>query len=454
MKIIIVGIGKIGNAIASSLVTEGHDLVAIDTNADILSRISEELDISYVCGSGTDANVLEEAEVANADLLIAVTENDEVNLLCCLIAKKLGATATICRVRNPEYSSTINLIRDDMSLSMVVNPEREAADEIIRIIENPFAQNVESFMNGKIKLVSLELADGSPLAGKTVVEIFSKIKTPVLVCAVERGGEAFIPFGNFRFETGDTVNLISYPTGISDFLSEMKIVSSKIKDVIIIGGGNTAFYLADTLLQRKTRVYIIEKDPDRADELTTLLPCADIICADGTDYSILREEGIDTADALCCLTGIDEENVLTTLFAKTNVPGIKTITKINRADIERTAKPFDLGSVISLRALSANLVLSYVRAMQNSIGSNVKTLHKLCSDKVEALEFRVSQKSALTGIPIEKLNIKKNILIACINRKGRVFMPRGNDNIQPGDNVIIVTTESGLKELDDIAAAN
>ncbi len=450
MKIIIAGMGKIGSAIAESLVTEGHDLVAIDTNPEILVRISEELDISSVAGSCTNSTVLEEAGVAESDLLIAVTANDEVNLLCGLLAKKMGVGSTICRVRAPEYASTIDTIKDDMGLSMVVNPEREAAAEISRIIENPFAQNVESFMNGRAKLMSFEIAQNSPMEGTTVAQLFSKIKAPVLVCAVERDQEAHIPFGSFSFEAGDVVTVICTEEGFGPFLSAMGLVSSKIKDVIVVGGGTTAYYLADMLLKRKTNVSIIEKDPARAQDIALKLPKADVINADGTDYNLLREEGIDTADALCCLTGIDEENVLTTLFAKTNCPGIKTITKINRSDIERTARPFDLGSVISLRSLTANQVLQYVRAMQNSIGSSVITLHRICQGKVEALEFRVSPGSRVTGIPLEKLPIRSDILIACINRGGRVFMPRGNDTIEEGDTVIIVTTVSGLSELDDI----
>ncbi|MBO4361034.1 MAG: Trk system potassium transporter TrkA [Eubacteriaceae bacterium] len=450
MKIIIAGMGKIGSAIAESLVTEGHDLVAIDTNPEMLVRISEELDISSVAGSCTNSSVLEEAEVAESDLLIAVTANDEVNLLCCLIAKKMGVGSTICRVRDPEYTSTIDTIRGDMGLSMVVNPEREAAAEISRIIENPFAQNVESFMNGRAKLMSFEVSSGSPLEGVTVAQMFSKIKAPVLVCAVERDQQAHIPFGSFQFASGDVVTVICRAGGFVPFLSALGLVSSKIKDVIVVGGGTTAYYLADMLLDRKTNVSIIEKDAARAQEMALKLPKADVINADGTDYNLLMEEGIDTADALCCLTGIDEENVLTTLFAKTNCPGIKTITKINRSDIERTARPFDLGSVISLRSITANLVLQYVRAMQNSIGSNVITLHRICQGKVEALEFKVNPGSRVTGIPLEKLPIRDDILIACINRDERVFMPRGNDTIEEGDTVIIVTTVSGLNELDDI----
>ena len=280
--------------------------------------------------------------------------------------------------------------------------------------------------------------------------MFSKIKAPVLVCAVERNQQAHIPFGNFQFEAGDLVTVICRAGGFVPFLSALGLVSSKIKDVIVVGGGTTAYYLADMLLQRKTNVSIIEKDPATAQDIALRLPRADVINADGTDYNLLREEGIDTADALCCLTGIDEENVLTTLFAKTNCPGIKTITKINRADIQRTARPFDLGSVISLRNITANLVLQYVRALQNSIGSNVITLHRICQGKVEALEFKVSPGSRVTGIPLEKLPIRDDILIACINRDERVFMPRGNDTIEEGDTVIIVTTVSGLSELDDI----
>lgn len=450
MNIVIVGMGKIGFALAQELAKEKHDIIAIDEKQDILTKATEEIDVSGICGSATNAEILSEAGIEKTDLLIAVTSNDEVNLLCCLLAKKMGASSTICRVRNPEYNRTIGYIKDELGLSMVVNPEREAAFEMLRIIENPFAENVESLMNGQVRLFSFSVEEHSILCGHSIQEVFSKTKSSALICAVERDSQVYIPFGNFEFQQGDTVTAITFAKSLPVFLKEMHMTNTHIKNVIIVGGGTTAFYLAHQLAENKANVKIIENDLKRAEYLSNALPKVEVINADGTDYAVLKEQGLESVDALCCLTGIDEENVMTSLFAKGFDSKIKTITKINRAELEKVVKPFELGSLVSLKQLSVNLILQYVRALQNSIGSNVITLYKLVSDKVEALEFKVSESSKLKGIPLELLKIKENVLIACINRGGKVIMPRGSDTLEAGDSVIIVTTTSGFDDLDDI----
>lgn len=450
MNIIVVGMGKIGFALAEQLAKEQHDIIAIDVKQEILTKATEEMDISCICGNATSAEILSEAGIEKTDLFIAVTANDEVNLLCCLLANKMGAGSTICRVRNPEYNRTIGYIKDDLGLSMVVNPEREAAFEMMRIIENPFAENVESLMNGQVKLFSFTLDEGSFLCGQSIQEVFSKTKSSALICAVERDSEVYIPFGNFEFKDGDTVTAITFARSLPDFLKEMHMSNTHIKNVIIVGGGTTAFYLANQLCEHRANVRLIENDLKRAEYLSYTMPKVEVINADGTDYAILKEQGLEEVDALCCLTGIDEENVLTSLFAKGVAGKIKTITKINRAELEKVVKPLELGSFVSLKQLSVNIILQYVRALQNSIGSNVITLYKLVSDKVEALEFKVNENCKLTGIPLGELKIKENVLIACINRGGKVIMPRGNDTIEVGDTVIIVTTTSGYNDLDEI----
>ncbi len=450
MKIIIVGMGKIGSAIAYQLVNEGHDVTAVDIQPEKLLKMTEDMDISCVSGSGANSEILSEAGVSEADLVIAVTANDEINLLCCLVAKKMGADYTICRVRNPEYISSIELIKGDLGLSMLVNPEKEAALEMERIIENPFAKNVESFMNGKVKLFNFTLEEGSPLCGNSVQHISSKIKTDALFCAVERDNEIYIPFGNFVFKENDSVTAIAFTSCMHKLLSELGISRTKIDNVIIVGGGTTALYLVKQLLARKTSVSIIEKDIKRAELISLEVPEAEVINADGTDHSVLEEEGLAQADAICFLTGIDEENIISSLYAKTLNPKIKTITKINRVQLERMVKNIGIGSVVSLKQLSANLILQYVRARQNSIGSSVRTLYKLLDDRLEALEFLVSANSKLIEIPLQELKLKDNILIACINRDGKLIMPKGSDMLKSGDTVIIVTTVSGLNELDEI----
>lgn len=450
MKIIIVGMGKIGSAIAYQLVNEGHDVTAVDIQSEKLFKVSEDMDISCVKGSGADSDILSEAGVENTEIVIAVTANDEINLLCCLVAKKMGAAYTICRVRNPEYSDSVELIKDDLGLSLVVNPEREAALEMERIIENPFAKNVESFMDGKVKLFSFSLSADSPLCGSSVQQISAKTKTESLFCAVERGNEIYIPFGSFVFEENDTVTAIAFASGMHKLLAELGISRTKIKNVIIVGGGTTALYLAKQLLKRKTAVSIIEKNIKRAEFVSLEIPEADVINADGTEHTVLEEEGLSEADAICFLTGIDEENIISSLYARNLNPKIKTITKINRAELERMVKSLGIGSVVSLKQMSANLVLQYVRAKQNSIGSSVRTLYKLLDDKLEALEFVVNENSRLIDIPFKDLRLRENILIACINRGGELIMPNGSDVLKSGDTVIIVTTVSGLNELDEI----
>ncbi|MBP9989783.1 MAG: Trk system potassium transporter TrkA [Ruminococcus sp.] len=450
MKIIVVGIGKVGSTVAEQLSNEMHDVTVVDINSKVLENTVSELDVFAVLGNGASKKVLVEAGVNECDLLIALTGSDEVNLLCCLIANKLGANGTIARVRNPVYNEDIRLYKDNLGLSMAINPEREAAEEILRILKFPSAKNIETFAKGKINMVSFVADRRCNLCGKPVKESFAKEKA--LACAIERGNNIFIPFGDTVIEENDVVAVLIPPDEIPDFFKGIGLRVNSVKSTMIIGGGKIAHYLAVEMARLNMKTTIIEINEKKAEELSYLLPNANVICGDGTNRSLLMEEGFADASAICCLTGIDEENILLSLFAKKVDPTIKTISKVNRTAFYEVIRSLDIDSIIYPKYITASQILQHVRAKQNNIGSNVETLYKIIDNKVEALEFNVSEDSQLVGMTLESVEIKKNILIGSINRKGKVFIPHGKDTLEVGDSVIVVTTKSGLSDLDDIKA--
>lgn len=450
MNIIVVGIGKVGYTVAEQLASEMHDVTVIDTNEVVLSSAIEELDVRGIIGNGASRKVLTEAGIENCDLLIALTGVDETNLLCCLLANKLGANGTIARVRNPEYNEDIRLIKDSLGLSMSVNPEKEAAEEMFRILRFPSAKNVDIFAKGKVDLVSFVANSNCALCGKAIKDSFSKIKAKALICAIERNNEIIIPNGDTIVEINDTVALLAEPREITPFFREVNIPVTGVQNVMIIGGGKIGLYLAVQLERHNIQTTIIERDQDTAESLSFLLPEANIICGDGTNRSLLIEEGLLDVDAVCCLTGIDEENILLSLYAKSVAKDVKTITKVNKISFQEVIRSLDLGSVIYPKYITANLILQHVRARKNNIGNNVETLYKIIDNKVEALEFNVSEDSVLLNQTLEELQLKKNVIVGCITRKGHVFIPHGKDTLKVGDSVIIVTKIQGLSDLDDI----
>ncbi len=450
MNIIVVGIGKVGYTVAEQLSAEMHDVTVIDTNESVLSDTIEELDVQGIHGNGASRKVLVEAGIEECDLLIALTGVDETNLLCCLLANKLGANGTIARVRNPEYNEDIRLIKDTLGLTMSVNPEREAAEEIFRILRFPSAKNVDVFAKGKVELISFVVNSKCTLCGRAIKESFSKIGAKALICAIERKNEVLIPNGDTVIQEHDTVVLLAEPIEITPFFREINIPVTGVKNVMIIGGGKLAIYLATELERHNINTTIIEKNRETAEMLSELLPDANIICGDGTNRSLLIEEGLLDVDAVCCLTGIDEENILLSMYAKSVTPETKTITKVNKISFQEVIRSLDLGSVIYPKYITANLILQHVRARKNNIGNNVETLYKIIDNKVEALEFHVSYDSSLINQTLEELTLKNNVIIGCINRKGRVFIPHGKDTLKADDTVIVVTTIAGLSDLDDI----
>lgn len=452
MKIVIVGDGKIGSTLAEQLSREGHDITIIDRSPTPLQQTAEDLDILSVEGNGATYATQMEAGVDSADLLIAVTASDELNLLCCLVAKKAGARHTIARVRNPEYDGELSLITDDLGLSLAVNPELTCAKEMARSLRVASAFKADSFAGGRVELLQVQIPADSVLAGKTLMELPAlTANAKVLIGAVERSGAGVtIPSGTFRLQSGDRISLIAEPRNAQVFFKRTRLPAAPVRQVMIVGGGRIAYYLARELLESGTNVKILDSDYARCEELADLLPKASILHGDGTNEAFLRESGIAETDAFAALTGIDEENLLMGLYVRKTFPRAKVVTKINRNSFQNIIGAMDIGSTFNPRHSASNQICRYVRAMQNSLGSKVETLYKLLDGKVEALEFRVAQNADFCGIPLSQLRLRPNLLIGSITRGGKVRIPNGQDTLEPGDSVIVITTVTGLSDLRDI----
>lgn len=391
-----------------------------------------------------------EAGIQDADLLIATTNSDELNMLCCLIAKKAGNCHIIARIRNPEYSSEIRYIREELNLSLAINPELAAAREIARLLRFPSAIKIEPFAKGRIELLKFLIPEHSLLNDMRVMDVVNRLKSNVLICVVERGNDVVIPDGNFVMKKGDKISFIASHQESADFFKKAGVDNNIVKSAMFVGGGKLTHYLCRLLEDTKIKIKIIERDEERCRQLSELLPKAMIIHGDGTDEQLLLEEGIRQTEAFASLTGFDEENIMLSLYASGQSKA-KLITKINKIAFENVINSLNLGSLIQPKMLTAEIILQYVRAMQNSMGSsNIETLYKIAADKAEALEFRVKEGSPILGIPLEKLKLIDNLLVACINRGGTIITPRGKDTVEAGDTVIVVTTHTGLNDLTDI----
>lgn len=449
MQIIIVGCGNVGATLTEQLSKEGHNITVIDMDGNTVERVANQHDVMGIVGNGASLSVQNEAGIEEADLMIAVTTSDELNLLCCLIAKKAGDCKTIARVRNPVYNKEIAFIKGELGLSMVINPEYAAACEISRLLKFPSAIKVDIFAKGRIELLKCKLGEGSVLHGRPLTYISGGLGCEVLICAVERGEEVFIPDGSFELREKDIITVVASSRNANEFFRKIGMTMNRIKNCIIVGGGETTYYLAKQLLPMGIGIKIIEQDKERCNELSELLPQAMIIHGDGTDRNLLDEEGLPRIHAFVSWTSLDEENIMLSLYAK-SVSKAKTITKVHRISYDEIIDSLDLGSVLYPKNITAEYILQYVRAMQNSIGSNVETLYRLIENKVETLEFRVNEQSELVGVPLKELRLKDNLLIACINRKGIIITPGGQDSIMLGDTVVVVTTNQGFHDLKDI----
>ncbi|MBE5785590.1 MAG: Trk system potassium transporter TrkA [Clostridiales bacterium] len=450
MKIVIVGDGKVGYTLTKRLSEEGHDIVVIDSNRNVLLQSQETLDVAVVDGNGASVEVQLEAGVAASDLLIAATSGDEINLLCCVVARKLGCRHTIARVRNPEYDQQIGFLKDELGLSMVINPEKQAALEIYRLLQFPSFLKRDSFAKGSVELVELKIKESNVLAGKRLDQFRNLANVNALVCAVDRGGVITIPKGNFTLELGDKITIAADAGDLVRLIKNLGVYSPKAQHVMIIGGSRTAKYLAQRLIRSKVNLTIIEKDPQRCLDLSVSLPEATIVNGNGTIQELLLEEGIAKMDAVVTLTGMDEENLIVSMFADyLGVP--KSVTKINRTEYNNVYESRGIDSIVSPKLLTANAITRYVRAMDDTTGISAITLYRIVDGKAEALEFTVKNNTDYTDTPLMKLRVKPNILIASIIRQRKVIIPSGADEIRKGDNVIIVTTaDHAVAELRDI----
>ena len=450
MNIIIAGCGKVGRALAEQLSREKHDITVIDRKPEAIQQITNIADVRGVVGNGASFEIQMDAGIDTADLMIAVTDADEVNLLCCLIAKKAGGCQTIARVRNPVYHHEIHHIKDDLGLSMVINPEWAAAMEMARLLRFPSAIDIDTFANGRIELLRFQLEEQNPLCNNKIKDLHMLSRCEVLICIVERGNEVLIPSGEVELKAGDMISVVASPVNASRFFKTIGIETNQVKNTMIIGGGKISFYLAKRLLEMGIQVKIIEKDRDACERLCEILPKAMIINGDGTDRELLAEEGLAKAEGFAALTNMDEENVMLALYAK-SMSKAKKITKVNRNTFDTIIGSLNIGSLIYPKHITSETILQYVRAMQNSIGSNVETLYRLVDGNAEALEFVIKGKSEVTDIPLQELQLKPHILVCAINRKGKIIIPRGQDCIQEGDSVVIITTDCGAyKDIRDI----
>ncbi len=449
MNIIIVGCGKVGQTLVEQLSNENHNIVVIDENEESVRKITELLDAKGIVGNGISNHILQEADIAHTDLLIAVTGSDEQNLLCCVIAKKAGQCKTIARVRNPIYFSEIAFLRKELGLSMIINPELTCANEIARLFQFPSAIKIDTFSKGRIELLHFIITKDCLLNNYRLVNVRTNLNAQVLICMVTRGDEVIIPRGDFVFQEGDMVAIVSTPTNANLFFKKIGNITNPINTAMLIGGDTISYYLARRLLSVGIQTKILEPSMARCEELSELLPEATVICGDGTDQQLLLQEGIDSVDGFAALTGLDEENILLSLYAQ-SVSKAKCVTKIDRINFNNVLNSLKLDTITYPRLLMADNIIKFVRSMQASLNSNVENLYKLEEGRAEALEFYIKEASAVTDVPLAKLRIKKNILICCITRGNQFIIPTGQDSIQIGDLVVVVLTDFRLNDINDI----
>jgi trk system potassium uptake protein TrkA len=452
MKIVVVGGGKVGFSIASQVAREGHDVTLVDNNRETVTQHTEALDIMVMLGNGASLAVQREAKVGSSDLLIAATRQDELNMMCCVLARKLGCPNTIARVRNPEYTEQLYLLREELGLSMTVNPEWTAAREIFRLLQYPGFLKRDSFAKGRVEIVAIAVKDGSPLRGARLMDIPRLLKLKVLVCAVQRGPDVHIPDGSFSLESGDEIYVTAPAAELVKLMQGVGLKKRETRNVLIVGGSSTARYLTEMLLKTGVRVKLIEKNQSRSLALAEALPDATVICADGSMQSVLRSENIGQMDSVVTLTDMDEENIIISMYAN-HVGVSQVITKINRTEYIDLLQHRGIDCVISPKQLCAIEITRYVRAMQNTSGDSVLTMHPLVDGRVEALEFEVTGSARHLGRSLAEIRLKPNILFACINRRGRIIIPGGGDTLEVGDTVVVVTAANRVVlELNDIFA--
>lgn len=444
MKIVIIGAGKVGYFLAENLCRENH-VTIIDKNAATLRKAEDSLEVLGIKGNGVSTNVLLEAEVKNADLLIAVTNSDEINMVCCLTAKKLGAAQTIARIRDHEYARELSLLKEELDLDMIINPEQAAADEIARSLNFSSAMNVESFAKGRVKLVEIKINEDMPIAGMRLKDIPNKFSSSILIGVIIRGDEVLIPDGDFEVLVDDSIYVLGKSSNIYNFCKAIGKSPTKLKNVMIVGGGRIAIYLASLLTEMDMKVKIVEIDREQCLELTELLPESLIINGDGTDEELLQSENISDMDGFIAMTGMDEENFMSALIAKQN-GAKKVIAKISRMNYINIVKNLGVDHVISPKLITTNQILTYIKR------NKIETLHRIIEGKAEITEFIADSKCKFLNVKLKKLGLPKDVIIATIVRRDEIVIPHGNDFIKQGDRVIVIAKNKNITDLNDIAS--
>ena len=449
MNIIIVGCGKVGYTLVELLSSEDHNLVVIDEKPERVSRITDSMDAMGIVGNGINHQTLLAAGIETADLLIAVTGDDEKNLLCCVIAKKTGRCQTIARVRNPIYNEETEFLKKEFGIAMIINPDLAAATEIAKVFQFPSALRVDTFAKGRVELLHFRIGKDSPLLGMKLYNLNQTLHTSVLVCTAMRGDDVIIPNGNFEFHENDVISIASTRKNAIEFFRKIGTATHRVANAILAGGGAISYYLAKSLIAFGIHVTIIDIDPVRCDYLSEALPDATIICGDATDQNLLSQEGLEHAQGFAALTGLDEENILLSLYAN-EVSGARTVTKINRLNFTSIINNLNLGSIVYPRVITADYILKHVRSTSYSRNSNVEKLYKLANGRVEALEFIIKEDSAVAGIPLQNLNRRKNTLVCCIYRNNEVIIPTGQDMMLAGDSVLVVIYGYRIYDIQEI----
>ena len=450
MNIVIAGCGKIGRTVIASLTAEGHSVTAIDTNPKALEAVTDNYDVMTVCGNAADSDTLDEASIEKVDLFIALSGSDEINMLSCFIAKRMGASYTVARIRNPEYNDqSLGLLRVHLDLAGAVNPDYLAARELYNTLKLPSAARVETFSRRNLEMIELRLKPESVLAGISLIDMRKKYPGQYLVGVVQREDNVYIPDGNFVLSPGDKIGITASPNELLKLLKSLGTTQKQAKSVMIVGAGRTCFYLAKMLLAGGSSVTIIEKDLKRCNEMSEALRGAFVINGDGANQDLLLEAGIENMDAFLSLTGIDEENILLSYYAATRtVP--KVIPKVNRDEFVSIAEKMGLDTVITPRKIASNVLVGFARALKNSMGSKIETLYKLMDGKAEALEFDAQDDPSYARIPLKDIKLRPNTLVAGIIRGRKTIIPMGNDTILPGDKVVILTAGKRMNDLADI----
>lgn len=453
MQIVIIGNGMVGDTLISSICNEGHNVTVIDESPALIDEVVNKYDVFGIVGNGASVEIQKQAGVGNCDVLISVATEDELNMLCCMIGKRLGASHVIARVRNPQYLKQMGFMCGKLGIDLIVNPEYEAAREAARVIRFPAALKLEKFAKGRVEIVETYIDSGHPLIGQKMSELRTKYSTNVLICAVEHGDDAIIPGGDYVIREGDSIFVTASRKEISEFFVKLGILVKKIRKVLIVGGNNISKYLADMLSSGGFSIKIIEKDHAACMELAELFPKAEIICGDAADPDLLVEEGIDVADACVCMTLDDKNNIIISMFAKNR--GVdKVIARVSAKSFGKLSETAGIDSDINPKYITAANVIRYVRGLSNLKGkssqSTIKTLYKLADNKVEALEFDVGEDFTEAGTPLRDLQLKQNILVAAIIRGGTVIYPHGQTTLECGDRVIVTTTRERMYVLEDI----